>query len=352
VPVRTFSIGFGDPAYDELAHARTVAEAFGTRHTEFCVEPDAVEVLPLLATRYGEPFADPSAIPSYYLARTTAEHVKVALTGDGADEAFGGYPRHLAARLCGEIDRFPGVGPLAGLLGRIAPAGRDRKSVARRAKLLLGAMGSSPAERHATWLAYSAEGTVRSLYAESFREATDTRDLLGASRAFEDAYARCAGRCDAATAAMYADLVGYLPNDPLVKMDIETMACGLEARAPLLDHRVAELAFRIPSRHKLHGRRGKHLLRHAFRDLLPASILTRGKMGFGVPIARWLREDLAAFARSTLLRTDTILFDVFDRVAVTRALDAHVAGRSDHAYLLWSLLCFELWAREFAPRTA
>jgi asparagine synthase (glutamine-hydrolysing) len=346
-PVRTFSIGFGDPAYDELAHARTVAEAFGTRHTEFRVEPDAVDVLPLLATRYGEPFADPSAIPSYYLARATAEHVKVALTGDGADEAFGGYPRHLAAWLCGRTDAVPGVGQLAGRIAGLLPAGRDRKSATRRAKLLLGAMGLPPAARHAAWLSYTAEDAVRLLYTPALRAATADED---ASTAFAAEYERCAGLNDPATAAMFADLARYLPNDPLVKMDIATMANGLEARAPLLDHRVVELAFRIPSRHKLHGGRGKHVLRHAFRDLLPGAILARGKMGFGVPIARWLREDLAAFARATLRGSETILFDVFDREAVARTLEEHTAGRADHAYLLWSLLCFELWAAAFEPR--
>ena len=346
--VRTFSIGFGDPDYDELRYARIVAEAFGTAHTEFEVTPDAVDVLPLLAQRYGEPFADPSAIPTYYLARQTAEHVKVALTGDGADEAFGGYPRHIAARACGQVDSVtPSLGKLIGLLGSVLPKGKDRKSSLRRARLLLGAMHLSPAKRHAAWLAYASEEEKQFIYTPTFAEAAMQID---ASDAFAGAYASCSKLNDPATAAMFADLAMYLPNDPLVKMDIATMANGLEARAPLLDHRVVEAAFRIPSRHKLYGGRGKFVLRYAFRDLLPKAIYNRGKMGFGVPIARWLREDLAPYAEQTLLRSDTILDRVFLTASMQQLLDQHKSGKADHAYTIWTLLCFELWAREFDPQ--
>ncbi len=346
--VRTFSIGFGDPDYDELRYARIVAEHFGTSHTEFQVTPDAVAVLPLLARHYGEPFADPSAIPTYYLARETAAHVKVALTGDGADEAFGGYPRHIAARACGQVDRVtPSLAKLIGLLGSVLPKGKDRKSSLRRARLLLGAMHLSPAKRHAAWLAYASEADKQNLYTPAYAEATMDCD---ASDAFIDAYAACAALRDPAAAAMFADLAMYLPNDPLVKMDIATMASGLEARAPLLDHRVVEAAFRIPSRHKLYGGRGKFVLRYAFRDLLPDVIYSRGKMGFGVPIARWLREDLAPFAEQTLLRSETVLNRVFSTPSVEQLLTEHRSGKADRAYTIWTLLCFELWAREFDPQ--
>ncbi len=346
--VRTFSIGFGDPQYDELKYARIVAEEFGTAHTEFQVTPDAVDVLPLLARHYGEPFADPSAIPTYYLARQTAEHVKVALTGDGADEAFGGYPRHIAARACEKVDRVtPSLGKLIGLLGSVLPKGKDRKSSLRRARLLLGAMHLSPAKRHAAWLAYVSEEEKQSIYTPACAEAVMQFD---ASDAFADAYASCSKLNDPAAAAMFADLAAYLPNDPLVKMDIATMANGLEARAPLLDHRVVQTAFRIPSRHKLYGGRGKFVLRYAFRDLLPEAVYKRGKMGFGVPIARWLREDLAPFAEETLLGSDTILDRVFAASSVEQLLGQHKSGKADHAYTIWTLLCFELWAREFNPQ--
>ena len=346
--IRTFSIGFGDPDYDELEYARLVAKEFGTSHTEFQVTPDAVEILPMLVRRYGEPFADPSAIPTYYLARMTAEHVKVALTGDGADESFGGYPRHIAARACGQVDTFtPSLGKLIAALGSVLPKGRDRKSSLRRARLLLGAMNLSPAKRHAAWLAYVSESEKRHLYSRAFADAAagvDSSDL------FAPQYERCSSLGDPATAAMFADLSSYLPNDPLVKMDIATMANGLETRAPLLDHKVIELAFRIPSRHKLCGGRGKFILRYAFRDLLPRQIFTRPKMGFGVPIARWLREDLAPYAEETLLRSDTILRDVFTLSTIEEMLQQHKAGRTDRAYPIWTLLCFELWAREYNPQ--
>ena len=347
--VRTFTIGFGDRDYDELDYARAAAEEFHTVHTEFQVTPDAVSVLPLLARRFGEPFADPSAIPTYYLAQKTVEHVKVALTGDGADESFGGYPRHVAARACGQVDRLaPSIGKLVGVLGAHLPTGKDRKSSLTRARLLLGAMHLSPARRHAAWLAYySSEAEKRRLYTPALMEATAG---LHSADAFVEEYARCEAIRDPATAAMYVDLVKYLPNDPLVKTDIATMANGLETRAPLLDQRVIELAFRIPSHLKIHSGLGKYVLRHAFRDLLPEKIVSRGKMGFGVPIARWLREDLASYATDTLLGSETIFPKVFERDHVARLLREHTSGVADRAYPIWTLLCFELWAREFQPR--
>ncbi len=213
----------------------------------------------------------------------------------------------------------------------------------------MGGLCLSPAKRHAGWLDYLSDADKRGLYTPAFAEAAAGFDSSGV---FAAEYARCSHLGDLATAAMFADLVGYLPNDPLVKMDIATMAAGLEARAPLLDHRVVELAFRIPSRHKLRGGRGKLVLRHAFRDILPDRILSRGKMGFGVPIARWLREDLRAFAEDTLRGSGTILNDVFSRGKIERMIAEHASGAVDRAYPIWTLLCFELWAREFNPRLA
>ncbi len=347
-PIRTFSIGFGDRGYDELKYARIAAEQFGTRHTEFQLTPDAVGVLPVLARRYGEPFADPSAIPTYYLAKMTAGHVKVALTGDGGVESFGGYPRHMAARACGWMDRMgPGLGKLIKPLGSHLPKGKDRKSILTRARLLLGSMDLAPARRHAAWLAYSSEAEKRQLYSPSFLEAVNHPD---SSAILDPAYEHCADLGNPSAAAMFADLLTYLPNDPLVKMDIAAMANGLAARAPMLDHNVVELAFRIPSRWKFHAGRGKYVLRHAFADLLPRRILGRAKMGFGVPIARWLREHLASFAEDSLLKSETILHDVFSAETIERLLREHASGNADRAYPIWTLLCFELWAREFNPK--
>jgi asparagine synthase (glutamine-hydrolysing) len=347
-PVRTFSMGFDEPGYDEREHARAAAEAFGTEHREFEAKPDAVEVMPLLARRYGEPFADPSAIPAYTIARATSGHVKVALSGDGGDESFGGYPRHVAARACGQIDRVtPSFRKLIGLLGSALPRGRDRKSALRRAHMLLGAMGLSPAKRHAAWLAHASEEDKRLLYNPLVLRAASPPD---STTAFDEPYAQCRELNDAAAAAMYTDMKTYLPNDPLVKIDIASMATGLEVRAPLLDHKVVETAFRIPTSCKFRGTRGKLVLRHAFRDILPTAVAGRSKMGFGVPIAKWLRADLASFAERALLRSDTIFPRVFSTARVERLLKEHAAGRADHSYPIWTLLCFELWAREFQPK--
>ncbi len=346
-PVRTFSIGFPVPEYDETRYAAAVARRFGTVHEEFRVEPDAVEVLPKLVWHFDEPFADSSAIPTWYVSQLTRRHVTVALTGDGGDELFAGYPRYRAVWLAAWLDRAPAVlrRVLASRLWQKLPASPRQKSFRRRLKRFLEVFGQTPARRYLEWISIFHEAQRAELYSDDFLAALPDADPLDFLAA---ALAQSRGR-DPVTAASLADLATYLPCDLMRKVDTASMAHGLECRQPFLDHRVVELAARLPIGLKFRRGRGKGLLREAFSDLLPPVIRQRKKMGFGVPLDHWFRGPLAGFAREVLLDPRTLQRGIFREVAVRRLLDAHLSGRFDHSYRLWALLFFELWQRCWLP---
>jgi len=348
-PVKTFSIGFGQRAYDELRYARAVAETFETEHREFTVEPDAVSLLPRLVRHYGEPFADSSAIPTFYLAQRTREHVTVALSGDGGDEAFGGYDRYRAMRLGEMFDRLPllvrravlaGPGRLLRTLSTSEP-----RTLRRRLRRFAEALALPRGERYLEWVAYFREAERLALYSDRFREklrGERPQDYL------VEEFARV-GRLDAAAATAMVDATTYLANDILVKVDVASMANSLEVRSPFLDHEVFAFGLSLPTRLKLSvfSRAGKILLRRAFADLLPPRILRRRKMGFGVPMAAWLRGPLREHLRGTLLASDCPERGYFRPETIRRLVEEHLARRADHADRLWALLVFEQWHREF-----
>ena len=350
-PVKTFSIGFGQPKYDELSYARLAAERFGTDHHEFVVEPKAIEVLPLLVRHYGEPFADSSAIPTYYLSQKTREHVTVALSGDGGDEGFGGYERYVAMALGARYDAMPR--PLRQVVGGLARALFSRSSTAqpksrgRRMRRFVEGLSLPQVERYVEWIAYFKQQDKASLYTDDFAARLGSHDATGYLGA---EFAKAAG-LDAAAATARVDAATYLPNDILTKVDIASMANSLEVRSPFLDHEVMAFGLSLPTRLKL-GRWGcstKKLLRAAFADLLPPAIRTRGKMGFGVPIAHWLRGELRDYARGVLLAPECLGRGYFREQTIRRLIEEHQAASADHADRLWALLNLELWHREFLP---
>ncbi len=344
-PVRTFSIGFPVPEYDETRYAQLVAERFGTVHREFRVEPDAMAVLPKLVWHYDEPFADSSAVPTWYVAELTRQHVTVALTGDGGDELFAGYPRYRAVWLAHGLDRLPG--PLRRLAAarfwQRLPGSARQKSLVRRLKRFAEAMGQPPLRRYLEWIAIFNESRRADLYSDGFLAVLPDEDPLD----FLAARAALSSRRDPVTSISLADLVTYLPCDILTKVDIAAMAHGLETRPPFLDHRVVELAARMPLRHKFRRGVGKRILHRAFGDLVPREIRTRPKMGFGVPLDHWFRGPLAGFARDVLLDRRTLGRGLFRPEAVTALVESHLAGRFDHSYRLWALLVLELWQRQW-----
>jgi asparagine synthase (glutamine-hydrolysing) len=346
-PVETFSIGFPVADYDETHYARQMAQRLGTIHREFRVEPNAVEILPQLVWHFDEPFADSSAVPTWYVSRLTRQHVTVALTGDGGDELFAGYDRYRAMRWGAWFDRLPRWLRRAAT----APSWRHwghsgaQRSWRRRLRRLAEAIALPQERRYFEWVSIFNERRRAELYSPDFVESlpgADPFDFLA------EAFSRARGR-DPMTSAGAADLVTYLPCDLLTKVDIASMAHSLECRQPFLDHEVVELAMAIPIGRKMRRGRGKRILIETFRDLLPHSIQTRRKMGFGVPLAQWFRTDLAAMTRDVLLDSQSLARGFFRPETVRRLVEEHLSGRYDHGYRLWSLLVLETWCRRWLP---
>jgi len=348
-PVKTFSIGFDRQPFDELAHARRIAELFETEHHEFVVRPAAVEVLPRIVRHHGEPFADSSAIPSYYLAEMTRRHVTVALNGDGGDEAFGGYSRYVANSLAGRIDRVPlGIRRPMAALGGSLPAGGAISSPVQRARRLLGNLALDPAERYARYVQIFDGEQRKALYTDEFTAALAGSDALGTIVVPWQA----ASGLDVRDVMLEVDSATYLPGDLIAKIDIATMAHALEARSPLLDHEVLELAAALPAELKIRGREKKWILRRAMRGWIPDEILDRPKQGFSVPVSDWLRDELSAWAREVLLDPGTLARGWFRERGVRDMLGRHAAGWDAEAPRIWSLLVLELWQREVVERRA
>ena len=337
-PVRTFSIGFDDPAFDELPYARAVARHFGTDHTDEVVTLDAVGLLPALAHHFDEPFGDPSAIPTMRVAQIAATQLKVVLTGDGGDEAFGGYLRYRFQAGMGALSRVPR--PVQRLVASAAQTVLSRTRVSpvlrRRAESWRRLTDLDPDDRYVS---------LMTIHGRAAREA-----LLGRDEPTDDYLLRTlegdphAGGLDR---LLRADTLTYLPEDLLVKMDRATMACSLEARAPLLDHELFEFVATLPADQKLRRGESKRLLRQVARRLMPAEMVDRPKMGFGVPIGTWFTGALGEHFREVTLTADARSRDHLDTSVAARLLAEHQAGRVDHGHRLWVLLMFELWLRRW-----
>jgi asparagine synthase (glutamine-hydrolysing) len=344
--IRTFSIGFDQPAYDELTYARQVAAHFRTEHHEEVVRPDAVAVMPALIWHYNEPFADSSAIPSLAVARLARQHVTVALTGDGGDESFLGYDRYLAAEITRRVNALPAVVRKAVVRStRLLPAGSPKTSL-YRFRRLAEVLALPPRRQYARWLGCIDETSRAELYTPEFASQVATID----SEALLDGAYEASDAPTFVEATAHADIQLYLPDDLLVKMDIASMANSLEVRSPFLDHEVVEFAASLPRRMKMRRLVQKYILKRAMTGILPPAILRRKKMGFGVPIDHWLRHQLRDMAYDLLLDRRALQRGYFKPFAVRRYLDEHARGEGYHHARLWSLLMLELWHRMFIDR--
>jgi asparagine synthase (glutamine-hydrolysing) len=330
-PLRTFSIGFEERTFDELADARRVAERYSTLHRELVLRPDAALLLPVLADAFDEPFADSSALPTYLVSQLAAEDVKVALSGEGGDELFGGYYTYVADLLAA---RLGGVARLARPAVERLPSSDARASFDYKAKRFVRAAHLPPLERHHGWKEiFSPE-----MRAE-LRGSRSSFDPLASHRA---RFAETEGH-ELVTRLQDVDLGLYLVDDLLTKTDRASMAWSLEARVPFMDSVVANFAFSLPVRHKVRGLSKKRLLRKAVEPLLPREVVHGRKRGFSIPAAAWLRGDLEPFARETLSPETLRRQGFFEPPTVGRLLDDHVAGREDLSRQLWGLLAFTLW---------
>jgi asparagine synthase (glutamine-hydrolysing) len=338
-PVKTFSIGFESESFDELPFARDVAERFGTEHHELVVRPDAVELLPKIIRHYGEPFADHSAIPSFYLAEMARRHVTVALNGDGGDEAFGGYSRYAHAAMMRRLDRVPvAVRRAIAAAGRRVRADGELTSVRNRIRRASAQLPLVAEQRYALAMSRSGSALAEAAYTPEFRAALAESPTDVISGPWSESNA-----ADLVDRMLDVDQQTYLPGDLLVKMDIATMAYGLEGRSPLLDHELLEMAAALPTRFKVRGTEKKIALRASLRGLVPDSLIDRRKQGFQVPMAEWLRTDLREMARETLLGEPARARGYLRGDVVEGLLDRHQAGEEDNSAALWSFLVFELW---------
>jgi asparagine synthase (glutamine-hydrolysing) len=334
--ISTFSIGFEERSFNELEQARLVAEQYSTDHHELVVRPNAVELLPKLAEAFDEPFADSSALPTYLVSELASKDVKVALSGEGGDELFGGYYTYVADTLAPRVGRLASIArPLVELL----PSSSAKASFDYRAKRFVRAAHLPPLERHHAWKEiFSPE--ARAALLDGRGDRLDPLDLYRAR------YAETEG-ADELARLQDVDTGIYLVDDLLVKTDRASMAHSLEARVPFCDTVVAELALALPRRLKVRGLAKKRLLRRAVAPLLPARILRARKQGFSIPAAAWLRGDLQPFAREVLAPAAIARQGYFRPDAVTALIDEHAAGREDLSRQLWGLLAFTLWHERY-----
>lgn len=342
-PVRTFTIGFEEAAYDERELARSVSTLYGTEHVERVVSADAQDLLPRLVRHYGEPFADSSAIPTYRVAGLAREAVTVALSGDGGDELFAGYLRHAANTALGFWRATPR--PLrrpVEALSELLPAATAHRSPLHYLRRLVAVAEQPLQERNGRMALFLQPEAAAALYSADFARRVGHLDPLAPYVArYEEARAtRDEERI------LWADFALYMPEDILVKVDIATMAHGLEARAPFLDHHLIEWAMRLPYAYKRSLREGKHLLRRLGRRRLPRPVADGGKRGFSVPIDAWFRGPLLPLFRETVLAPDARIREVLDQRAVAALLEAHLQRRQASLHHgLWSILWLELWMR-------
>jgi len=345
-PVKTFCIGFEDAMLDERSYARILADRYGTDHHEQVVTSSALEVLPSLTWHFDEPFADSSAIPTFYVSKLSSQHVTVVLTGDGGDESFGGYMRYLAIARASRLPTPGAIRPSLRSLSRgLFNAGYGRW--VQKAARMLDALGQPPCRRYARLVAYFTPEQKLRIYTDDLYEAVGGIDSY---QLIDQAYA-ASGAPSQVSKVMDVDIHTYLPGDILVKVDIATMACSLEARCPFLDHQLMEWAAGLPAELKVRRGTTKFLLKKAMEPWLPPDLLYRSKQGFGVPMATWLRTSFRDMAYDVLTDATARSRGLFRPEAIANMLAEHDQGR-DHARLLWALIQFELWYRAHAQTPA
>jgi len=344
-PVKTFSIGFEEQSHSELKYAKIIANTFGTEHHEYIVKPKAIELLPKLVWHYDEPYADSSALPSYYVAKMTRQEVKVALNGDGGDEDFGGYERFMAARFAELFRKLPEAlrNSIIKLFINRIPESLEFKHFATRFKRFM-TMASKPyRERHYNWVSIFRDAEKKNLFSDVFKKEISSRNSF---HYINNTFEECTSK-DIVDRVMFTDIETGLLNDLLVKMDIATMANSLEGRSPFLDQKVMEFAASMPSNLKIKGTRLKYILKKALTKALPEEILSRGKMGFGIPVDNWFRGELKKYAYEILMSEQCVKRGYFKKENIKRMLDDHSDGNNNYGARIWTLLNLELWHREF-----
>ncbi|MFA6587815.1 MAG: asparagine synthase (glutamine-hydrolyzing) [Patescibacteria group bacterium] len=343
-PVKTFTIGFKEQSHNELPYARQIANLFKTDHTEFIVEPKALEILPELIYHYEEPYADSSAIPTYYVSKLTREHVTVVLNGDGGDENFAGYKWYNIQKFASYYDYVPRwlresvIRQGASLNNKIF-----KSTLSDRVLRFNDTFSEGKFRRYLEYIVYFNEKSKHALYTQDFQSRVgeaDSRDII------ENKFMQ-AGTTDIIDQALSVDFNSFLPDDLLVKVDIASMAVSLEGRSPLLDHEFLEFTANIPSSLKLKGQKNKYIFKKALEGLLPNEILYRKKMGFSVPIEHWFRHELKDYIRESLLNPRARARNIFNPESINNLIISHQNTKLDQSRKLWALLTLELWFQTF-----
>jgi asparagine synthase (glutamine-hydrolysing) len=344
-PLQTFSIGFNEETFSELPYARMVSQQYRTQHVERILTPDAVNLVDELTTYFDEPFADSSAIPTYLVSRLASQSVKVVLSGDGGDEAFGGYARYahdlMEASLRNAMPAWLRKSVIAGL-ARVWPKA-DWLPRPLRAKTLLTNLSKDAAGAYANTLTLCRMPLRRRIISSTFGKKLNGHNP---ERAILECFAK-APADDPLAGMISADVGTLLPDDFLVKVDRASMAHGLEVRPPLLDHELLELTARIPSQWKVHNGQTKWLLKEVYRQELPSSVMDRPKRGFEIPVDAWLRGPLRDMFESTVLQSQSKVSELIDREAASKLYRAHLSGMGRHGGVLWSLLMLARWSDRY-----
>jgi asparagine synthase (glutamine-hydrolysing) len=344
--IATFSVGFGGAfaSYDELPYARLVAQRFATEHHEEVLEPKVTDLLPAIVRHFDEPFADSSAVPTFVVAQATARAVKVALSGIGGDEAFGGYPRYLGVRVSERYARIPRVfrHGLAAVAPYLVPESRSSRNLGDWVRRFSAGVDAPMPDRYIGWTRFFDDAGLGRLATPALHAMLERPLDAAQRRAFT-----ARGHGDPMDGAMRIDLATYLPDDLLTMADRMSMANSLELRAPFCDHRLLEASLAIPPTLKIPGWRLKGLLKTAFAPLLPPPVLSHRKQGFMIPLGDWLKGDLRDTLDEVLAPERVRARGLFEPAEVERLKAEHLAGTRTHADRLWTLLMAELWIREY-----
>jgi asparagine synthase (glutamine-hydrolysing) len=344
-PLKTFSIGFEETSYNELPYARRAAERFGTEHEEFIIEPKALELTEKLIRHLDEPFGDFSIFPTFLVSQMSRPHVKVILSGDGGDEIFGGYEHYQAQKVasCGAV-RLAG-GLASPLINRLPPAAKKKGAWNKLQRFLQG-FEHGAENRHLRWMMFLSRRDKSGLYSAAFQEMLGGIEEACRRPPFLEVFEKMPA-FDAVTGELYLDLKTYLADDIMVKVDRMSMAASLEAREPLLDHKLVEFMFGLNGRLKLHGLTTKWIFKKTMERLLPRENIYRPKEGFSIPIKHWLRGELRELMQDHLREKRIEEAGFFNPEPVQRMMAAHLAGRKNYSHQLWALLVFEIWRENY-----
>ncbi|HAW50334.1 TPA: asparagine synthase (glutamine-hydrolyzing) [bacterium] len=343
-PVKTFSINFEEEDFSEIKFARIIANHFGCDHHELTVRPDAMNILPKLALFYNEPYADSSAIPTYYVSKMAKDYVKIVIGGDGGDELFGGYERYIAFKLSLLYDKIPRfMRDFVFSIFKNLPEQTSRNSLIRKAKRFLSAISEEPKRRYGRWMIQFKNEEKERLYSNEMKEITQGIDSIEILLSLYNV-----APCDSLLEATnFTDFASYLPDDGIVKVEVATSYNFLAVKSPFLDNGLAEFAFLLPFDMKIRGTKTKYILKKALSNILPKEVLTRDKMGFGVPIGKWFRNEFKNYIYEVLLDDRAKKRGYFNMDEVKRILDEHTSGRKNYGYPIWTLLFLEVWHNAF-----